>query len=126
MQAADLDVLIVDDHEGMRTLLTRVLVRVGVQRVRQAANGADALAALSVRPASLVLVDRNMPGMSGLAFVTAVRADAALAHARIIMISGDVSAEHREAARAAGVDVVLEKPISPRDLLSAIETLFAV
>ena len=126
MQAADLDVLIVDDHEGMRVLLTRVLVRVGVQRVRQAANGAGALAALNQRPASLVLADRNMPGMSGLAFVAAVRADAALAHARIIMISGDVSPEHREAARAAGADAVLEKPISPRDLLSAIEALFAV
>lgn len=126
MRAADLDVLIVDDHEGMRVLLTRVLVRVGVQRVRQAANGADALAALSARPASLVLVDRNMPGMSGLAFVTAVRADVALAHTRIIMISGDVSAEHREAARTTGVDAVLEKPVSPRDLLGAIEALFAV
>ena len=126
MQAADLDVLIVDDHEGMRVLLTRVLVRVGVQRVRQAANGADALAALNARPASLVLADRNMPGMNGLAFAAAVRADPVLAHARIIMISGDVSADHREAALAAGVDTVLEKPVSPRDLLGAIEALFAV
>jgi two-component system chemotaxis response regulator CheY len=126
MQAADLDVLIVDDHEGMRVLLARVLVRAGVQRVRQTANGAEALAALAERPASLVLADRNMPGMNGLAFVGALRANTALNHARIIMISGDVSDEHRKAARAAGVDAVLEKPISPRDLLSAIEALFAV
>ncbi|ANP45601.1 response regulator [Candidatus Viadribacter manganicus] len=126
MQGADLDVLIVDDHEGMRTLLTRVLVRVGVTRVRQAANGADALAALKARPASLVLADRNMPGMSGLAFIEAARADTALAHARIIMISGDTSAEHRAAARAAGADAVLEKPVTPRSLLNAIEALFAV
>ncbi len=126
MQAADLDVLIVDDHEGMRVLLTRVLVRVGVQRVRQAASAAAALEALSERPASLVLVDRNMPGMDGLAFVSAIRADTALASARIIMISGVSSAQHRQEARVAGADAVLEKPVSPKTLLDAIEALFAV
>jgi two-component system chemotaxis response regulator CheY len=123
---ADLDVLIVDDHEAMRTLLSRVLAKAGVARLRTAADGADALAQLSHRPASLILVDQNMPGMNGVAFINAVRSDPALSPARIITISGNTASEHAASARAAGADAVLVKPVSPRDLIVAIEVLFAV
>ena len=126
MQPADLDVLIVDDHEAMRALLARILARTGVVSVRTAETGAAALAALSERPATLILADRNMPGMGGLAFVQTVRAEAAYGAPRIIVISGNVGSEHAEAARSAGADAVLVKPVSARDLLAAIETLFAV
>jgi two-component system chemotaxis response regulator CheY len=126
MTLAELDVLIVDDHEGMRVLISRVLVRAGVAGVRAAASGAEALEQLRERPAALVLADQNMPGMDGLAFIRAVRADGALGGPRIIMISGQTSAEHAAAARAAGADAVLVKPVSPRQLLQAINDLFAV
>jgi CheY-like chemotaxis protein len=126
MTLAELDVLIVDDHEAMRTLISRVLVRAGVKRVRAAANGAEALETLRERPAALVLADQNMPGMDGLAFIRALRADQALGAPRIIMVSGQTSAEHADAARAAGADAMLVKPVSPRDLLQAINDLFAV
>ena len=126
MTLAELDVLIVDDHEAMRTLISRVLVRAGVERVRQAANGAEALERLRERAAALVLADQNMPGMDGLAFIRAVRADSALGAPRIIMVSGQTTAEHAEAALAAGADAVLVKPVSPRDLLQTINDLFAV
>ena len=126
MTLADLDVLIVDDHEAMRTLISRVLARAGVERVRTAASGAEALAALKTRPATLVLADQNMPGMDGVAFIAAVRADSAFGGPRIVVVSGQTSAEHMEAARAAGADAVLVKPVSPRDLLQTINELFAV
>jgi two-component system chemotaxis response regulator CheY len=119
-----LDVLIVDDHEAMRTLLARVLTKAGISKVRAAANGADALAMLASQPATLILADQNMPQMDGLTFIASVRAQGAAA--RIIMISGSAGAAQRAAATAAGADAVLMKPISPRDLLTAIETLFAV
>ncbi|MGD9981298.1 MAG: response regulator [Hyphomonadaceae bacterium] len=123
---ADLDVLIVDDHEAMRALLSRVLTKAGVARVRTAADGDEALARLAERPATLILADQNMPGMDGLRFVAAVRADASLGAPRIIMVSGHAGAAHAEAARTAGADAVLVKPVAPRDLLAAIEALFAV
>jgi len=123
---ADLDVLIVDDHEAMRALLLRVLTKAGVVRVRAAAGGAEALARLAERPATLILADQNMPGMDGFQLVAAVRADAALGAPRIIMVSGHAGAAHAEAARAAGADAILVKPVAPRDLLAAIEALFAV
>lgn len=129
MTLAELDVLIVDDHEAMRTLIARVLVRAGVAQVRTAANGVEALQKLRERPATLVLADQNMPGMDGLAFIAAVRAVSSGAHLgapRIVMVSGQTSAQHAEAARAAGADAVLVKPVSPRDLLQTINDLCAV
>ena len=126
MGPADLDVLIVDDHEAMRTLLARVLAKLGVVRIRTAESGAAALATLARQPATLILADRNMPGMDGLAFVEAVRADAASHAAKIIIVSGNTGSEHIAAAHAAGADAVLVKPVLLGDLAAAINALFAV
>jgi two-component system, chemotaxis family, chemotaxis protein CheY len=126
MSPSELDVLIVDDQEAMRTLLTRVLQKAAAVRVRAAANGADGISLLSQSPATLVLVDQNMPGMAGLAFIAAVRGDPALGSPRIIMISGHAGLEQAKAARAAGADAVLVKPVAPSELLGAINALFAV
>jgi two-component system chemotaxis response regulator CheY len=125
MAVADLDVLIVDDHEAMRGLLERVLANGGVKQVRTAADGAEALAALRERPAHLLLVDQTMPGMDGRSLVAAVRADATLGAPRIIMLSGHTGGDHAAQARAAGADAVLVKPISPRELLAAIEQVMS-
>jgi len=125
MATPRLDVLIVDDHEGMRVLLRAILERAGVARVRDAANGADALALIAEAPPSLILVDQRMPGMDGPALVARVRADEACAATRIIMISGAMDGPARDAAIAAGADAALAKPVSPRALLAEIEKLFA-
>ncbi len=126
MRAADLDVLIVDDHEAMRVLLARVLSKLGVRQIRLVESGAAALAALNERPASLILTDRNMPVMDGLSLIQDVRSNPAFGTPRIIMISGNVGEAHAEAARATGADVVLEKPVTGRELVGAIEALFSV
>ena len=126
MELADLDVLIVDDHEAMRALLTRVFTKVGVTRLRALADAAQALTALRERPATLIIADKNMPGMDGLAFLSAVRADSAFGAPKVILLSGDASAAHADAARAAGADMVLVKPVPPSALLAAINQLFAV
>ncbi len=118
---ASLDILIVDDHEPMRAMLRKVLERAGVEAIRDAANGTAALALLREKPAQLILVDRNMPGMDGAAFIAHVRADPRLAAAHILMITGDA----RQAENAAGADAVLVKPVAPRDLLAAIERVLA-
>ncbi len=119
MAAQDLDVLIVDDHEGMRAMLRKMLERAGVGAVRDAASGAAALALLAARDADLVLCDQTMPEMDGLSFLRAARA--ASSRARAIMISGRDDAGFADEARAAGADAVLVKPVSPREVLAAIE-----
>ena len=115
-----LDILIVDDNAGMRTLLERVLGAAGAH-VRSAPNGEAALAQYAQRPAHLVLLDHTMPGMSGAELAGHLRAkDDDL---RIVMLSGHEDAHYLSAARAAGVDDVMIKPVSPRTLLERIEAL---
>ncbi len=121
---AELDILIVDDHDGMRALLRKVLERIGAERVREAANAADALVLLTERPARFILADHMMPGMDGMAFVARVR-ESADASTRIIMITGRTEERIAEDARAAGADAVLVKPVAPRDLVEAIEGVLA-
>lgn len=120
---AALDILIVDDHEGMRTLLSTVLARAGAEHVRQAASGAEALALLEAQPAALILADQMMPEMDGIALTERVRATGS--DARIIMITGRAEPRYAEAATAAGANAVLVKPVSPRALIEAIESAFA-
>ena len=124
MQLSDLDVLIVDDHEAMRAMLRAVFTRAGAAHVRDAASGAEALALIAERAPSLILADRRMPEMDGLTLISRVRATLGPDTCRIIMISGQGDTEAREAAHAAGADALLVKPVSPRDLLAAIEALY--
>ena len=119
-----LDVLIVDDHEPMRAMLRKVLERAGVNSVRDAASGAVALNLLRQRSAQLILVDQTKPEMDGLALVERVRADPSCTDIRIVMLTGRADAAHAEAARNAGVDAVLVKPVAPSGLLAAIERVF--
>lgn len=120
-----LDVLIVDDHEPMRAMLRKVLERAGVASVRDAASGKAALELLQERSAQLILVDQTMPEMDGLTLVDRVRADPSYAGARVIMLTGRADAPHAEAARNAGVDAVLVKPVAPSELLAAIERVLS-
>lgn len=110
----------------MRTLLPRVLAKAGVQNVRTAESGAEALRLLKARAANLILADNRMPGMSGMEFVAAVRSEPALGTPKIIIVSGDASAAFSAEAVNAGADAVLTKPILLADLTDAINRLFAV
>lgn len=125
MQISELDVLVVDDHEAMRTLLRKVLERAGVHRVRDASSGLTALTMVSESSPTLILCDRRMPEMDGVAFVRGARDMVSTEACRIIMITGHGGDAAHDEARAAGADALLVKPVSPRDLLAAIEALYA-
>ncbi len=125
MTLSDLDVLVVDDHEAMRALLRAVLTRAGVARVRDAEDGATALAMIADAAPTLILCDRRMPTMDGLAFIAAARQTLQPEACRIIMVSGQTGEVAHAEALAAGADALLVKPVSPRDLLAAIEALYA-
>lgn len=125
MTLSELDVLIVDDHEPMRALLRKTLERAGVSAVRDASSGAAALAMIGERAPNLILCDRRMPEMDGLVFIARARETLTPEACRIIMVSGQSTKTARVEALAAGADVLLVKPVSPRDLLAAIEALYA-
>lgn len=107
-------VLVVDDDDLVRTLLVRLLKRSGYE-VDQANGGEAALRSFEAEPAALVLLDLGMPGMSGPATLSRLRAlgDAGVA-AAVIVLSGRAPSDDERASLDA--DAFLMKPVSRSDL----------
>ena len=78
--------LVVDDDEANRDMLSRRLIRFGC-KVSAAASGLEALRLLRSRSFDLVLLDMVMPGLDGYQVLTKIKMDAALAEVPVIMIS---------------------------------------
>ena len=107
-------ILIVDDEASMRTLIRRMLSRMGMANLLEAASGAEALQLLAATPVDLVICDWNMPAMSGMELFQ--RARSLKPDLVFLMLTGRADAESHAAARQAGVAAFLVKPIAAPDL----------
>jgi CheY-like chemotaxis protein len=118
---SDLVFLVVDDFESMRKVTSAQLLSLGHEQVLQAKNGETALKALQANRVDVILSDWNMPGMSGLDLLKAVRADARLRHLPFIMITAEAERSRIQEAIAHGVSNLLVKPYSAANLAARIE-----
>jgi PAS domain S-box-containing protein len=105
--------LVVDDSAMNRDLVERALALEGAT-VTLAADGQQALQLLKGRPTAFdaVLMDVRMPVMDGLAATRAIRGELGLTGLPVIALTAGVLAEEQAAARAAGVDDILVKPLN--------------
>ena len=104
--------LVVDDSAMMRMILKEHLKRLGFH-VTEAVNGCDALVRLrEMQRADVVLVDCNMPGMDGLSFIRAVRAEQAYAGLPLMMVTTNSEAADVSLALEAGANEYLRKPFT--------------
>jgi CheY-like chemotaxis protein len=99
--------------------LARAMRNAGAS-VREASDGADALAQLRLAPADIVVLDLAMPGMDGPALIREIRADAMLAKQRILVVTGQ--ADGVATATAAGADAGVLKPVTAEQLIELIKT----
>jgi DNA-binding response OmpR family regulator len=115
-------VLIVDDEPNIVELVRMTLEDDRV-RVVDAGSAASALELASALQPDLVLLDVNLPDLSGLDVCIELRGDPRLAPTKIVMLTA--AAQECEVARglAAGVDHYLTKPFSPLRLLSLVQDL---
>ena len=116
-------VLYIEDNdiniEVMRGILTRrpqVLLSV-------AASGLDGLAAVRTTPPDLVLLDMNLPDISGMALLQHLKADERTAEIPVVVVSADAMPAQIQAALAAGAARYLTKPVSVEDTLAVIDEL---
>jgi len=117
---AEPHVLVVDDDEDVRTSLERAL-RVSGFAVRSAADGISALRAVAELPPDCVVLDINMPGMDGVAVVTALRA---LGHeVPVCVLSARDTVDDRVAGLEAGADDYLVKPFALDELIARLRAL---
>jgi two-component system, OmpR family, KDP operon response regulator KdpE len=109
-------VLVVDDEPQIRRVLRSTLTARGYE-VHDARTGEDALESIRESRFDLVLLDVNMPGMSGLATCRQIRAGSEVA---IIMLTVSDSEEDKVAALDAGADDYVTKPFGTPELLARI------
>ena len=115
--------LVIDDSNLFRLVLRTALERVGFT-VEQATGGQEALEFLQ-RGAipDVVVVDWNMPDLTGVELVKQLRANPILAKLRIIMVTSESSEERIQHALSQGVDRYLTKPVQEEDLFAALRSL---
>lgn len=117
-------VLVVDDNEMNRDLLARRLQREG-HRVELAVDGVDALARLNGGAFDLVLLDIMMPGMDGYQVLAHLKADEALRHVPVMLISALDDTDSVVKGLSLGADDYLPKPFNPHILRARVNASLA-
>jgi CheY-like chemotaxis protein len=113
-------VVIADDEPSMR-LLVHATIESDDYAVIEAGDGTQAWEMIQQHRPSLVLLDVQMPGKSGLEVLQLVKADPTLAATRVILLTAKAQETDIEAGLIAGADFYLTKPFSPLDLLTRVE-----
>ncbi len=118
-----IDVLVVDDDPGLREALASFLTVLGY-RVRTAADGAEALREVEAHPPHLLLLDQQLPILTGLEVLRHLRATGSQIPA--VLISGALDAATEKAALTLGAIACLRKPIGLPALERCLTTLLPV
>ena len=119
------NILIVDDSATMRRMIRRTLEISGldVGEVYEASNGIEALARMDEHPVHAVLLDINMPVMSGVKLVERIRDDPRLSNIPVIIASTEGSETRINQLMNSGARGYVRKPFQPeqiRDILAPI------
>ena len=115
-------VLLVEDNELNREMLTRRLRRAGLEVVT-AADGREALARMQEQQPAVVLMDMSLPVLDGWTACRMAREDEQLRHIPIIALTAHAMEEDRVKAMNAGCDDYATKPVDFPALLAKIEKL---
>jgi CheY-like chemotaxis protein/two-component sensor histidine kinase len=117
-------VLIVEDNEDNLFTLRQVLSRSPLT-IEAASNGRQAIAMCRRSMPDLVIMDMQMPGMSGLQATGGIRALPGGATLPIVALTAQAMKGDRERILAAGCDAYLSKPVDPRALVQTVDRLLA-
>jgi two-component system, chemotaxis family, chemotaxis protein CheY len=116
-------ILIVDDSKAMRMLIRRALQagRVATSKVREAADGNEAVALIREEKPDLVLSDWNMPNCNGIQMLQALNAEGLFAP--VVFITSESTVQTHTIARQHGALAVVTKPFTPEDLAQVVAAI---
>ena len=111
-------VLIIDDSAVMRKIIQRNIMQSGllVDAFLEAGDGREGLEKATTNDVDLILCDWNMPNMSGIDFVKALRGSGQKSNTPIVMVTTEGSDAKVEEAKNSGANGYLTKPFTPEQL----------
>ena len=118
-------ILVADDYALTREMLRSILKQLGFGNVAAVEDGKKALARIQEENYDLVICDWNMPDMSGLEVLRAVRSDPRTRKLRFLMLTAEAYKENVVEAIKAGVSGYIVKPFTAQTLSDKIEEVFA-
>ena len=116
MPRTDLRFLIVDDFSTMRRIVRSLLKEMGYQNADEAEDGQAAMAKLRSQPFDFVVSDINMPNMNGFELLQAIKADDALKHLPVLMVTAEARKEDIVLAAQSGAAGYIVKPFTKATL----------
>jgi two-component system cell cycle response regulator DivK len=115
-------ILLVEDHELNREIMSRQLARAGFEVVA-AMDGAQALASARTALPDLILLDMSLPVVEGWDVAQELKANAETRHIPVVGLSAHAMPEDRERALQVGCDDYVVKPVKFERLMQVIEPL---
>lgn len=116
--------LIVDDFSTMRRIIRNLLKELEFSNVDEAEDGIAALAKLRNGNFEFVVSDWNMPNMTGIELLKAIRADDTLKHLPVLMVTAEARKENIIAAAQAGASGYVVKPFTAAVLEEKLNKIF--
>lgn len=120
----NMKILIVDDFSTMRRIIKNLLRDLGFTNTVEADDGTTALPILQGGTIDFLVTDWNMPGMTGIELLRAVRADEKLKTIPVLMVTAEAKRDQIIAAAQAGVNGYVVKPFTAVALKEKIEKIF--
>jgi two-component system chemotaxis response regulator CheY len=121
MPDPDIKILVVDDFATMRRMIRNILKQLGYTNIEEADNGEAAMAILESRDVDLIISDWNMPQMSGLELLKAVRGDERLKDLPFIMVTAEGQRENILEAAQNKVSQYVVKPFTADTIAAKID-----
>ena len=119
-------VMVVDDSSVMRQIIKNNLKQLGFEltNLLDAGDGEEALEKISGEEVDLVISDWNMPRMTGIDFLKAIRSDGVLKETPFLMVTSEADKEKIMEAVQAGVNQYIVKPFNANQLEEKIREIF--
>ena len=119
-----LKILVVDDFSTMRRIVRNLLKELGYSNVDEAEDGVVALQKLKGSNFQFVVTDWNMPNMTGIELLRAIRADVALKGLPVLMITAEAKKENIIEAAQSGASGYIVKPFTAGTLEEKLNKIF--
>lgn len=120
----NMKILVVDDMMTMRRIVKSVLKQLGFTNVDEAENGQEALQKLRADTYGLVVSDWNMPIMTGIDMLRAIRSDKKLKTIPVLMVTAEAQQSNLVEAVQAGVSNYIVKPFTAETMQEKIGEIF--
>ena len=124
MVEANMKFLVVDDFSTMRRIVKNLLKELGFVNTQEAEDGVDALNRLRKEEFDFVVTDWNMPNMTGIDLLRAIRKDSSLKHLPVLMITAEAKRENIIEAAQAGASGYIVKPFTAGTLDEKLTKIF--